>query len=312
MKSILAPLAALPFVLFALATNAVAAEASAAASQNFAATVPAAGLKKVKLDVSVGAAKITTGDTNAVKVRVRAERGNNAHFIFKWTSGNESANGLPADLHLVTRREGATLVLCLASAQEHNCAAAARSATSAQHAASSSSNSVVVTPFGSFDNNGNHHGWKTDWTLVIPARLALRLKLGVGDATVSGIAGGLDAEIGVGHLDARLPQGPAKANVGVGHIEAAIGSSDYGPVDLSAGVGHVGFEVNGEEISKGVQKHFTSASQKVSGTGKTAYTLESGVGHVELKLGVKSLSKPMNPKPAPVMTTAPVAATHAQ
>lgn len=254
----------------------------AAATKTFSTTTPAAGLTGVKLTAGVGTVHVTTSNADSVRIKVAAEPGNHMHFIFDWTTG-PSANTLPAGLHLVTRREGAQLVV--------NLATGAGSAAPAAASADSGHDKTTFNINGRSYTAGDNSGWKTDWTVMLPKRLALDLTLGVGKADVNGVAGGVHAKVGVGKLDIALPQGPINANAGVGKIKAFVASADYGKVKLTAGVGHVEFDVNGQRNKTGYEKHFTAAEQRVDGTGKTAYTLKSGVGDVKLELGVKDLPK---------------------
>lgn len=273
---------ALTALLFAAAPMALGAQASDGktnATQAFKSTLPAAGIDKLKLEVKVGQVTIKTSKADSVDIKSVATASEQMHFIFHWTMGN-GADKLPPDLHLVTHREGDTLVVGLASKGEKLDVEAGSGGTSGGGI------NIHV-------NGGSHPGWKSDWTIVLPARLAVDLVVGVGKARIDGLAGGLRAKVGVGKLDAWLPQGPIDANVGVGSVKAWVRSDDYGTVALSSGVGPVEFDVRGKRNETGYNKEFTSAKQSLTGPGKTAYKLTTGVGHVELKVGVKSL-KPMD------------------
>ena len=259
------------------------------ATRTFSQKLSAAGLDSVKLTVNVGEVRVTTTDTDTVSIKAQAQPGGHGHFIFDWTTG-PSANTLPSDLHLVAERRGTQLVVRLASA-----AGTANSATTINPAASASGKSVTTFTLGgkmTFTEGGDESNWKADWTLVLPRRLALDLKTGVGSVEINGIAGGLDADIGVGKLSAQLPQGPLNAKIGVGNISTAIASADYGAVDLTAGVGDIGFTVNGHKNDTNYEHQFTAASQHLDGPGTTAYTLKAGVGHISLDLGSKDMSVP--------------------
>ena len=263
-------------------------------TRTFSKTIPAAGLTGMKLTARVGTIHITTANTDTVSVKAVAEAGNHMHFIFDWTTGSSSTTKLPADLHLVTRREGTQLVVSLATSASPATTSAspagstASPATTSASPAGSTASENDTTSYNITINIGSNSGWKTDWTLVLPARLALDLTLGVGKAKVTGIKGGLRVRIGVGKLHAQLPQGPVNADVGVGNIKTFIATADYGKVKLAAGVGGVKFSVGGHPNDTGYEKQFTAADQHVTGGGKTAYTLKAGVGHVDLALGVKN------------------------
>ncbi len=269
-------IAALALTLSPLAVAAQSGKTEAPTVQTFSNTVSAKGLKNIKLTVKVGKIKITANQDDNVIIKTAATAGEDMHFIFDWTTG-KSANALPSGLHLVTHRDGDTLVVSLEIGSH-----------------SSDDNTEVINPLnGSVTVNGHSNpGWKSNWTVSLPAQLALNLIVGVGKASVQGLAGGLKAKIGVGKLNVGLKQGPIDANVGVGDINAEVMSADYGAVDLSAGVGHAEFFVNGQQNTQGFEQHFTASSQKLTGEGKTAYSLKAGVGHIKLSLGVKKFSTP--------------------
>ncbi len=249
-------------------------------TRTFSKTIPAVGLTGVKLTAQVGTIRVVTANTDTVSIKAVAESGSHMHFIFDWTTGS-STTRIPTDLHLVTRREGTRLIVSLATS--------ASPATTSASPAGSTASGNDTTSYNFNINIGSNSGWKADWTVVLPARLALDLTIGVGKAKVTGVKGGLQAQIGVGKLHAQLPQGPVNATVGVGKIKIFITNANYGKVKLTAGVGDVKFGVGGHPNDSGYEKHFTAADQQVNGRGKTAYTLKAGVGHVDLELGVKNL-----------------------
>src|SRR5699024_983684 len=202
------------------------------ASRNFAATIPAAGLTRVRLGAMVGQVHVRAGATNAVKIRVHAEPHGQGHFIFEWTYG-PSTNTLPAGLHLVSRRVDGTLYLCLASKRANGCKLNVKAPSAkTKNAGVQKGRTIVINPFSGqvAANGGNHPGWESDWTITLPARLALKLDLDVGKADIAGVVGGVNAQVDVGKLDATLPRGPLAGSVDVGSIEAEVGSADYGAV----------------------------------------------------------------------------------
>ncbi|HYW75554.1 MAG TPA: hypothetical protein VFA48_02875 [Gammaproteobacteria bacterium] len=262
-----------------LAPIAMASQAAnkAPAVQNFSNTVNAKGLKTVNLEVKAGKVNITTNSSDKIIVTVSATSANeNIHFIFNWTSG-KAPGALPPGLHLLTHRDKDTLVLSLEPTKH-----------------SSGNDDTVINPIsGTIDVNGHSSpGWKSNWTVSLPPRLALDLKVGMGQATVHGLAGGLHAKIGMGQLEAWLPQGPIEANVGMGDIKAYVRSGDYGAVNLTAGMGAVEFYVKGHKNSTGFEQHLTSSIQKLTGSGKTAYAMKAGMGHIKLELGLKKFTEP--------------------
>ncbi len=309
MNRILTLLAVLPFAAPAFAATAAPTPPANPASRNFAATIPATGLTRVSLGATVGQVNVRAGAGNAVKVRVHARPGSHGHFIFDWTFG-PSGNKLPADLHLVARRENGTLLLCLASRRTNGCNSNIKTPSAKTQSGESGETYIAVNPLSGQVVEG---GWKSQWTVTLPARLALKLELDVGKAEIGGVGGGVNANVDVGKLDVKLPRGPLKASVDVGGVDAEVGSADYGLVDLSADIGHVAFDVNGNRITTGFKHETTGASQRLTGPGTTAYTLQSNVGSVTLKLGVRGLpSLPSIAASAPGATSASAPASRAQ
>ncbi len=220
------------------------------------ASVPARGTKSLHLTVRVGSLRVTTGNTNTVKVRVQAVEGSSGHFIFTWRTHTGKPE-LPANLRLLMHRSGNTLQLCLGT---DSCS-------------------------GSETHVESVNGWAAHWDVVVPKRFHVKVDAGVVDARILGIRGGLDANIGVGKLEATLPSGPVSAKIGVGKLDVAVASPDYGAVDLATGVGDASFWVKGRKITDGFHREFTSSSQHTAGKGTTSYELKAGTGHVVLRLG---------------------------
>lgn len=276
-------IAALALTLSPLSLASQAGTTKAPVEQTFSNIQDASGLKNVDLEVKIGQIRITAGSADKVAITAAATANRNMHFIFDWTTG-KSGNALPRGLHLVTRRDGDTLRVSLESDET-----SAKQTNTVEPGSSTNGDQGPI----SIHVDGDHSvGWKSNWTVTLPARLALKLKVGVGKATVLGLSGGLNAKIGVGKLAAGLKNGPIEANVGVGDINADVMDADYGNVHLSAGVGHVEFYVNGQQNTTGFEQHLTASSQKLTGGGKTPYTLKAGVGHIKLQLGVKKLKDP--------------------
>ncbi len=288
MKLLIPALAALLAVALVPPAHATNQKAAHAATRNFAATLPATALTRVKLNVPIGKIRVHTAHADTVQVHVGAHPGSyeQFHFIFDWSDTGRSSQSLPRGLHLVKSISDGTLTLCLTSPDTDGCS------NEAATAAGSSNKGFHIGYSSSKDSGDSHGDWKADWNITLPARLALKINLGVGDGKIEGIGGGVNADVGVGSLDAKLPRGPLKVDVGVGHIEADIGKADYGSVQLGAGIGHVAFQVNGQQVHTGRKQNHAGSKLKLQGSGTTAYHLMAGIGHVTLKLGVPGLSNP--------------------
>lgn len=248
-------------------------------TQQFNSTVPATGVSRIKIEVQVGQVRILAAKTESIEIRsVASASHNQMHFIFDWSAGNPE-QPLPQGLHLVTRQQGDTLVVELRSDEDGSVAPDAGTANGG------GDEDKLKTGHGPF-------GWKSDWTVRMPAGIAVDLVLGAGEADIYGLSGGVSANVGAGKLDAQLAKGPLEAKVGAGEVTASVLSADYGSVSLSSGVGNVEFEVRGSPERTGYDRSIIGARQSLTGTGDTAYKLTAGAGQVGLKLGVQKLVPP--------------------
>ena len=111
-----------------------------------------------------------------------------------------------------------------------------------------------------------HHdgrGYSERWSIRLPAGLAARLKLGVGDVRVLDTSGPLDIELGVGDV----------------RIESA--QDAFGPIRASVGVGDVKLRTPaGREEGDG----FISKSLDGRGTGTSGLNAHVGVGDIDIRL----------------------------
>ena len=110
----------------------------------------------------------------------------------------------------------------------------------------------------------NSRGMNVDMTVRMPADLDLRAELGVGNVELKGLKRDIDLEVGVGHIEARVPERAVKSaslEAGVGNVELKRGR------ERLEGEGFVGKELSWTR-----------------GTGDARLTLHSGVGHIELEL----------------------------
>ncbi len=123
--------------------------------------------------------------------------------------------------------------------------------------------------------------FEEDWTLTLPAHLALVVELGVGDVEVSNTAGGLDLELGVGDATIQVNGGPIEVEVGVGDITVRGPSAAYRSVEVAAGVGDVRIIADGRKI---IGEGFIAHSAEWQGAGDAAIEAECGVGDIRIVL----------------------------
>ena len=101
------------------------------------------------------------------------------------------------------------------------------------------------------------------WTVIVPAHLALRIELGVGEVRIDGLNNDLDMEVGVGE-------------VRVDAVEEAFGS-----IELQTGVGEA--TISGMRSPSDNERNFISADAYYSGNGEHAISIELGVGEIQVR-----------------------------
>jgi hypothetical protein len=113
------------------------------------------------------------------------------------------------------------------------------------------------------------------WSIEIPARLTMRLDLGVGDIEIKGSAADIELDSGVGDVDITTFEGDIIVDLGVGKAVVRGPAAAYGEAEAAGGVGNARITVRGEEIEGG---GFVSHSASWSGDGSSAIEVAVGVG----------------------------------
>ena len=119
--------------------------------------------------------------------------------------------------------------------------------------------------------------FEEQWTIQAPARLALMLDLGVGDAEIVGIAGDIEVDAGVGDVRIDAAGGDVYLDLGVGDARVVAEAAAYGVVECSGGIGDSRIDVGERRVSSdGFMGHSTSWR----GDGPASIEIEAGVGDV--------------------------------
>ncbi len=126
------------------------------------------------------------------------------------------------------------------------------------------------------------------WTVTVPADLALKLDVGVGNLKIRGIAGGVQVDLGVGDASIETAGGEITADVGVGDVTVTAPAAAYGPVECSTGVGEATINVNAEAHEG---KGMISKELTWRGPGERSINLETGVGSIIVTLSGPSGAK---------------------
>ncbi len=131
------------------------------------------------------------------------------------------------------------------------------------------------------DLRGDRDHMEEKWTLQVPARLAARVELGVGEMHIRGLSGGVRLRVGVGEINAELPEGDVDAEVSVGDARVRTNSKSYGRVSLEASVGDTHLELPNHTVR---YPKPAGAGNRISldGNGKDRIRVETGVGDAHL------------------------------
>lgn len=220
----------------------------AAATRTLSADIPAAGINKLAIAVGVGELRVTPSRDAAVHVRV-ALRQKSREFLwfFHWQSSSTAREIQAAQI--TRQKQGDRLVLSLSEPK-----------------------------------NLDNDDVKQKWSVQVPARLAVDINMKVGQATVTGIAGGVHADLNVGEIDLDTPRGPMSADVNVGQIRAESGSAQHGDITLSSTIGEAALYINGKRVDGAGGHNGLGRSISFSGSGPDSMKLSVNVGEVDLRI----------------------------
>jgi hypothetical protein len=185
------------------------------------------------------------------------------------TTEPETAQGISIEVELEPRRGG--IFSSLRRAQ--------RQVDSAELVAEVSGSRLSLE----IEADSDDHRFEETWTIRLPARLAMSLELGVGDAEVRGLAGGLSLEVGYGDVlvEVEAGTGDLELALGVGDVAVTAPSAAFGEVLCSSGVGEAHLKVDGSIVdSDGLIGHTATWS----GEGPAELNVEVGVGDVTVTL----------------------------
>ena len=101
------------------------------------------------------------------------------------------------------------------------------------------------------------------WRVMMPAKLALEIDMGVGDIHIENFSNSLDME------------------VGVGSVRVEVADTDYQLIHASAGVGDAA--IRGFANRADNERNFISADAYYHGDGELEIEIELGVGDVEVR-----------------------------
>ena len=101
------------------------------------------------------------------------------------------------------------------------------------------------------------------WRVLLPAKLAVEMDLGVGDIRIEEFSNSLEME------------------VGVGAVRVEVNDTEYREIHLSAGVGDA--SIRGFDGRSDNERSFISAESFYHGTGELNIDIEVGVGDIQVR-----------------------------
>ncbi|MGH8400267.1 MAG: hypothetical protein ACRESU_04120, partial [Gammaproteobacteria bacterium] len=208
---------------------------------------PAAEVNRVTLDVGVGQLKVTASSDDKIHVQVQLEqKSQNFLWFFHWMSNST-----------VKEIEQVTL-------QQQNQDGIAYSLKYPEHL--------------------DEGDIKQDWEVQVPAALAIKIEMGVGQLDLTGVAGGVDASLNVGEVTLNTPRGPLQVKVNVGQINATSASTQPGNIKLSTSIGDARVYMPGGSDHDDVHHNGLGRTIEVAGKGPDKMDLEVNIGEVTLHI----------------------------
>ncbi len=164
--------------------------------------MPAAGIEQLYLESEVGKIMLTAADTDTIAWQLEIVANNN-HSTVSQKQREQAAN---AELSAERLDDQARL--------------------------------TFVWPRGVKRDKNIHERW----TITVPARLAAKVDLHIGELGITGLAGGVEVDLDIGELTITVPRGDVYAEVGIGDANIINGTTDLGEVDLDVDIGAVRFD----------------------------------------------------------------------
>lgn len=242
----------------ALAASPLAAQLAAhrpSQQQVLTAEIPGREIRTISLEGADGLARVVTGAGDKIRVQVRVSvlpvgKQDLGDLIRRWflKSSYETDQDLLHALKMRSQVEASTLKLGL-------------------------------TP----PVRSRHQRLREEWTIEVPPRVALDLKLQAADLEVSGVAGGVGADVAVGQVKIDVPGGNVAVSLGVGDAKVRTASDSVRRVELESSVGQTSLWMNGLQMPADREP---GAGSEIATNGQGQYTLKIGisVGDAELRI----------------------------
>jgi hypothetical protein len=123
--------------------------------------------------------------------------------------------------------------------------------------------------------------FEENWTVTIPASIAVKMNHGVGDIDIRGVEKGIEIDSGVGDVRVEAGGGDVSIDLGVGTAVVRAPAAVYASAEGAGGVGEANLTVRGEKISSG---GFIGHSATWEGDGSFHIEVSVGVGDAVITL----------------------------
>lgn len=123
--------------------------------------------------------------------------------------------------------------------------------------------------------------FEENWSITIPAAVALELNHGVGDIDIRGADSGVEIDSGVGEVRVEVGKGDISIDLGVGTAVVRALAAAYASAEGAGGVGDARLAIRGERIASG---GFVGHSATWEGDGEFHIEVSVGVGDAVITL----------------------------
>lgn len=221
---------------------------NAAAKRTLQSGMPAAKVTHVTINAGVGQLKLTPSTDDQLHVKVKLEqKSENFLWFFHWMSQTTAKKIAAITLQQKTENDGVTYSL-------------------------------------GYPDHFDDGDVKQNWTIEVPARLAVKVRMKVGELSLSGMSGGVDAKLEVGQVTLKTLRGPIKASVNVGQIRATSGSTQPGNIHLSSSIGDAHLQMPNWNDNDNADRTGLGRTVNVAGKGPDSMDLQVNIGDVRLQI----------------------------
>ncbi|HEX5340663.1 MAG TPA: hypothetical protein VFX47_07255 [Gammaproteobacteria bacterium] len=221
--------------------------AQATAERTLTAVTPMQGVSKVSFNAGVGELRVKPSPDESVHVKVILERkSHNFLWFFHW--GSQGTQHEIEQVSLQQQRQQGSVSYSLA-----------------------------------YPSHLDEGDIKQHWEIEVPARLAVKIKMKVGEVRLDGTAGGVNVGLDVGEVVLNTLAGPMQVEVNVGEIRATSASTQPGNIKMSTTIGDIHLNMN-DWHGGDTHRNGLGRSLNVKGQGPDSMDLAVNIGEVGLRI----------------------------